>query len=114
MGSRLSRKAGQGVFISLRLAPPLESGGGLQNSMYYMYLLLSGKDNNFYIGYSEDLKQRFTQHTNGLVEATKYRRPLKLVYYEAYISQKQALEREQKLKQFGSSYAGLLKRLGYK
>ena len=38
----------------------------------------------------------------------------KLVYYEAYNNEMQARERERKLKQYGSSYQGLLKRIGLK
>jgi len=37
-----------------------------------------------------------------------------LVYYEAYLDEVQAKMRERKLKQYGSSYIQLLKRLGYK
>ena len=82
--------------------------------MYYVYLLRSKKDQNFYIGYSSDLKKRFKQHINGQVESTKHRQPLELVYYEAYYMEAQAREREEKLKAFGSAYTGLMKRLGYK
>lgn len=79
--------------------------------MYYVYLLKSKKDNRFYIGYSSNLKLRFEQHSNGKVVATKSRRPLKLMYYEAYFKKELAQERERKIKQFGSAYVGLLKRL---
>jgi len=82
--------------------------------MYYVYLLKSRLDNGFYIGYSSNLKIRFSQHSNGLVNATRHRRPLELVYYESYEQETLARQREIKLKQFGSSYTGLLKRLGYK
>jgi putative endonuclease len=79
--------------------------------MYYVYLLKSAKDNRYYVGYTEDLKQRFIEHQKGKVRATKDRRPLELFYYEAYSDRKTAQERERKLKQFGSAYHGLLKRL---
>jgi len=49
--------------------------------MYYTYVLKSKKDEKFYIGYSKNVKLRFEQHKKGLVESTKDRRPLKLVYY---------------------------------
>jgi putative endonuclease len=80
--------------------------------MFYVYLLLSKKDEKFYIGYSGDLKVRLQEHLNGEVESTKHRRPLKLIYYEAYFNEEMAREREEKLKKFGSSYQGLIKRLG--
>ena len=51
--------------------------------MYYTYVLLSKKDMQFYIGYTCNIKQRFKLHTQGLVDSTKDRRPLELIYYEA-------------------------------
>ena len=71
--------------------------------MYYVYILLSCKDSNIYTGYSSDLKRRFNQHQLGLVKSTKNRRPLKLIYYEAYISKKDAQIREKYLKSGGKA-----------
>jgi putative endonuclease len=59
---------------------------------------------NFYVGFTKDLKLRFEQHKKGLVKSTKDRRPLKLVYYEACLDQKDAVHREKYLK----SYLGKL------
>lgn len=67
---------------------------------YYIYVLKSDKDNNFYTGYTEDLKSRFEQHKKGLVVSTKYRRPLKLIYSEACLSKKDAMHREKYLKTY--------------
>ena len=82
--------------------------------MYFVYLLQSRRDNGFYIGMTSNIQSRFEEHENGLVESTKNRRPWKLIYFEAYLSKESAEERERKLKNFGSSYVGLLKRLGLK
>jgi len=60
--------------------------------MYYTYVLKSLKDNKLYIGWTDNLKLRIQRHTNGLVVATKNRRPLELVYYEACIRQDKAIE----------------------
>ena len=79
--------------------------------MHYVYLLQSQKDGGYYIGYSSDLKKRIEQHNLVLVDSTKNRRPIKLMYYESYEKDDLARERESKLKQFGSAYVGLLKRL---
>jgi len=38
----------------------------------------------------------------------------KLYYYEAYTDEAMALDREKKLKIFGSAYTGLAKRIGLK
>ena len=65
---------------------------------YYTYVLKSKKDLKMYTGYTKDLKLRFEQHRKGLVESTKDRRPLNLIYYEACLSQKDATHREKYLK----------------
>jgi len=79
--------------------------------MYYTYILKSQKDDKYYIGFSSDLKKRFEQHTLGKVNATKNRRPLELIYYEAYQTENNARLREKSLKKFGSAYSGLIKRI---
>ena len=67
---------------------------------YYTYIMQSLLDNKMYTGYTKNLKLRFEQHQNGLVESTKNRRPLKLIYYEACLSQKDATHREKYLKTY--------------
>ena len=49
--------------------------------MYYTYVLKSKKDSNYYIGYTESLKKRLSEHNSGKVRSTKYRIPFELVYY---------------------------------
>ena len=68
------------------------------NEFFYTYVLLSEKDHNFYVGFTKDLAQRYEQHCLGEVQSTKGRRPLKLIYYEACLSQNDALKREKYLK----------------
>ncbi|MBU1888044.1 MAG: GIY-YIG nuclease family protein [Candidatus Omnitrophica bacterium] len=66
--------------------------------MYYVYVLKSHRDSLLYIGYTTDLKNRIYHHNEGLVLATKHRRPLKLIFYEAFISKDDAKRRENYLK----------------
>lgn len=66
--------------------------------MFYVYVLQSKKDKNLYIGYSNDLRKRVRQHKQGNVKSTKGRRPLKLIYYEAYKEKSDATKREYELK----------------
>lgn len=66
--------------------------------MQYVYVLQSLKDGKNYVGYTKNLKLRFEQHQKGLATSTKDRRPLKLVYYEACLSQGDATRREKYLK----------------
>lgn len=68
--------------------------------MYYTYVLQSIKDMKFYTGFTKDLKLRFERHNKGLVESTKDRRPLKLIYYEACLSQEDVTKREKYLKSY--------------
>jgi len=65
---------------------------------YYTYVLRSEKDDKNYAGYTKDLNLRFEQHSKGLVESTKNRRPLKLIYFEACLNQADALKREKYFK----------------
>jgi putative endonuclease len=66
--------------------------------MHYVYVLRSLTDDGFYIGYSANLRKRFEQHSQGNSFATSYRGPWKLIYYEAYLEQSDALGREKYLK----------------
>ena|ERR1035437_5776169 len=65
---------------------------------YYTYVLLSEKDNQFYTGYTSDLKKRIDSHNEGNVQSTKQRRPLRLIYFEGCINQQDATRREKYLK----------------
>ncbi len=65
---------------------------------YYIYILKSLKDNQFYTGYTSDLKTRLSEHNNGEVISTKNRSPLKLVYFEGCLNQQDATHREKYLK----------------
>jgi len=65
---------------------------------YYVYILLSELDNQFYTGYTKDVNQRLLLHNNGLVKSTKSRRPLKLIYWECCLNQQDATRREKYLK----------------
>ena len=65
--------------------------------MFYVYILiLSNKQ--LYTGYTSDLKRRVKEHKCGKVKFTSKRLPVKLIYYEAYISQIDARKREKYLK----------------
>lgn len=67
-------------------------------SFIYVYILESQKDNGWYTGYTSNLKRRLSEHQNGHTYSTKYRRPWKLIYYEACLSEVDAIAREKYLK----------------
>ena len=68
--------------------------------MYYTYVLQSLKDMGFYTGFTKNIELRFELHKKGLVESTEDRIPLKLIYYEAYLDQADAIKREKYLKTY--------------
>ena len=51
--------------------------------MEYTYVLLSERDGRLCTGSTGDLRARFPAHHAGRVHSTAYRRPWKLIYYEA-------------------------------
>ena len=68
------------------------------DSFYFVYILQSELDFKLYTGYTKNVELRFEQHNKGLVRSTKDRRPLKLIYFEACLNQRDATHREKYLK----------------
>ena len=71
--------------------------------MYYMYLLRNKISKEIYYGYTADLERRSKEHNVD--------NEWELIYYEAYLSEKDARRREVKLKDYGQSRAHLKNRL---
>jgi putative endonuclease len=67
-------------------------------NFYYTYVLLSLKDDKFYVGYADDLENRIKEHNAGRVDSTRDRRPFKLVYCEACLNKADAIKREKYFK----------------
>jgi len=65
---------------------------------YYVYVLFNPKKNFIYIGFSENLKERFLSHNKGENKSTKPYIPLELIHYEAYKKMTDAKRREKYLK----------------
>ena len=65
---------------------------------HYLYILQSQKDKKFYTGITGDLRKRFKEHNSGKNISTSYRRPFKLIYYEAYLLKEDVEAREKYLK----------------
>jgi putative endonuclease len=61
---------------------------------WFVYALRSLRDNNLYIGISQDPEKRVETHNKGKTESTKSRRPFILVYKERCGSLKEARERK--------------------
>ena len=78
--------------------------------MYFVYVLYSKKDMKLYTGRTTNLKQRISDHNCGNNISTRHRRPLELIYYEAYKEELDAEGRERYLKS-GSGKKHLQKQL---
>ena len=73
---------------------------------YYLYILKSLKDNNLYIGISQNVEERLKQHNSGKTFSTKGRRPFILIYTETHKTRDEARQRQKFLK----SYTGAEKK----
>lgn len=65
---------------------------------FYVYVLMSLKKNELYIGVTTDLGNRVKEHNQGLNRSTKAFGPWMLIYYEACINETDAKRRERYLK----------------
>jgi len=61
--------------------------------MFYTYVLKS-KDDELYIGFTNDLKRRFKEHNQGLNLSTKHSKPWTIIYYECCLDKDDAERRE--------------------
>jgi len=66
--------------------------------MWYIYVLQSKKDGNWYTGSTNDLRRRLQEHNRGKDPATRERGPWILSYYEACRNKESTREREKYLK----------------
>ena len=65
---------------------------------YYVYVLQSIKDQNWYTGYTNNLKKRLKEHNKGRNISAKHRRPFRLIYFEGCLNKEDAKAREKYLK----------------
>ena len=77
--------------------------------MYYFYVIQDELE-NLYFGSTNDLKRRLKEHQDGLSVYTKRSNAWSLIYYEAYKSETDAREREQKVKNNTGTKKHLLNR----
>ena len=81
--------------------------------MHYLYLLKSCKVKKFYIGITNNLKKRIIGHNNGESIYTSRYLPWEIEYCEAFLSKKDAINREKALKHHGKGLLELKKRIKY-
>jgi len=72
--------------------------------MDYVVYVLRCADDSLYIGHTDDLQERLSRHNRGEGSSfTACRRPVTLVYSEAYSSRPAASARERQLKRWSRS-----------
>ena len=68
---------------------------------YYVYILASKRNGTLYIGVTNDLARRASEHREGLIPGfTKTYGVKILVYFEVFDSIEQAIQREKRLKKY--------------
>jgi putative endonuclease len=72
--------------------------------MYYVYMLESLIDGDYYKGSTEDYKKRFEQHNSGESQFTGSKGPWKLIFVQVFVTKKEALVQEKKLKKCNKEY----------
>lgn len=81
--------------------------------MYYVYILESKNFKQIYIGFTNDLRRRLSEHNSGASQSTKRYAPWDVIYYEAYQNEEMAKTREHNLKYNGNALRELKKRAGF-
>ena len=67
--------------------------------MYYVYILTTQSNRTLYVGVTNDLNRRLSEHKNGEIEGyTKRYHVSKLVHYETFPEVNDAIAREKQLK----------------
>jgi putative endonuclease len=61
---------------------------------YYVYVLRSLSDRQFYVGLTDNLPARLQEHNAGRVRSTKQRVPFELLYWECCLNRSDAAQRE--------------------
>ena len=70
----------------------------LRSTMFLVYILQSLKSGKYYVGHTDDLPFRFTQHNNGYSKSTKSGVPWKIVHTETFATRSEAVKREYEIK----------------
>jgi putative endonuclease len=78
--------------------------------MFYTYILKSKVDESYYIGFTEDLKNRLKIHNQKRSRYSSSRAPFEIAWYAAFTDKKKSVEFEKYLKS-SSGFAFRNKRL---
>ncbi len=76
----------------------------LYADMYFVYVIRNMADSGLYVGYTNNLERRLGEHRKMFPKD-------EMIYYEAYVDEQYARERERRLKYHGSAWRALKKRI---
>ena len=63
-----------------------------------MYILRSSTSGRYYIGHTDEISRRLTEHNLGMAKYTRREKPWKVVYVENYATRSSAMKRELEIK----------------
>ena len=72
--------------------------------MYYVYILESFSNGDYYKGSSENYLKRFEEHNRGESQYTRCQCPWKLIFVQVFNTKSEALKREKQLKKCNKEY----------
>lgn len=70
----------------------------VRDKFFYVYVLQSLSNLQWYTGCTNNLRKRLDEHNSGKSSYTSHRGPYRLIYYEACLNEKDAYAREKYLK----------------
>jgi putative endonuclease len=70
----------------------------IKEVFYFVYILRSIKNDGLYVGLTNNLPRRFSEHNRKKSFSTKSYAPWQLIFYEAYLNKDDAERRERYLK----------------
>lgn len=71
--------------------------------MYYVYILKDAQTSRLYIGQTNNLSRRLSEH--------QQKADYKIIYIEGYLTRSQAVRRERTLKNYGTTWTRLKQRI---
>jgi Predicted endonuclease containing a URI domain len=66
--------------------------------MFSMYILQSSTSGRYYIGHTDEISRRLTEHNSGMAKYTRREKPWKVIYVENYATRSAAMRRELEIK----------------
>jgi putative endonuclease len=89
------------IGVNIWLGVPMAIGK-VAGKMEYVYILQSEKNNRYYVGSTNDLVRRLSEHNSGHTESLKNLLPVKLVFSKEYSVKGEAGRMERHLKKLKS------------